>query len=142
MTFYHQQILKFKEELYSNEDLYQRVVEAKSFIDKNYFKDIDLNDIARAACFSKYHFLRLFKNIYDKTPNQYLRQLRIEKAKQLLHSGIPVIEICNTVGFDSPSSFTGLFKKMTGFTPTAYQAKQKKSSLISSPAPLKYVPYL
>ena len=64
--------------------LYKRIVQAKLFIDNNYAEDIDLDNIADEAYFSKFHFIRLFKNIYGSTPHHYLRQVRIEHAKQLL----------------------------------------------------------
>ncbi len=91
--------------------LYHRIVKAKLFIDNNYAAQIDLDNISGEAYFSKYHFIRLFKSIYGKTPHQYLIQVRIEKARELLNKTITVSEICYQVGFDSVSSFTGLLKK-------------------------------
>ena len=67
--------------------LYRRIVQAKLFIDKFHSEKIDLNNIADEACFSKYHFIRLFKSIYGKTPNQYLKEARIENAKELIKNG-------------------------------------------------------
>ncbi|MFN2440773.1 MAG: helix-turn-helix transcriptional regulator, partial [Chitinophagaceae bacterium] len=48
--------------------LYRRIVRAKLFIDDNYSENIDLDNIADEACFSKFHFARQFKKIYSKTP--------------------------------------------------------------------------
>src|SRR5437016_10327423 len=99
---------------YPKQYLYRRVVKAKLYIDEHYSSGIDLSSIASEACFSKFHFVRLFKKIYGKTPHQYLTNVRVEKAKQRLATGEPVARVCFTVGFDSVSSFTGLFKRRVG----------------------------
>ena len=120
--------------------LYRRVVQAKLFIDDHYADNIDLNNIADEAYFSKFHFIRLFKSIYRKTPHQYLIFVRIEKALELLKAGNAVSEVCYAVGFESLSSFSGLFKRMAGITPSAYllQQKQIKEQIINSP--LSFIP--
>ena len=64
--------------------LYRRIVQAKLFIDSHYQESLDLEAIADEAFFSKFHFIRLFKDSYGKTPYQYLTYVRIEKAKGLL----------------------------------------------------------
>src|SRR5262245_34952748 len=111
MTYYEQQVIKIKGEHFSKEYLYERIVHAKQFIDKHYAGNIDLDAIAEEACFSKYHFIRLFKSVYGQTPHQYLIDVRIQRAKLLLQTSAPVSSICFAVGFDSVSSFTSLFKK-------------------------------
>ena len=125
MTFYEQQFLKIKDEHFSGDYLYTRIIRAKLFIDNFYYDSIDLDAMAEEAHFSKFHFIRLFKTTYGKTPHQYLINVRIEKAKLFLQSPVAISTVCCWVGFDSISSFTGLFKKMTGFTPSAFQNRQK-----------------
>ena len=120
--------------------LYRRIVKAKLFIDENFAGDIDLDHIADEAFFSKFHFIRLFKNTYAKTPPQYLTFVRIERSKLLLKDNKPVAEVCYAVGFDSISSFTGLFKRLTGQTPSAYQQLQQKIREEIKTVPLKYIP--
>ncbi|PZR36256.1 MAG: AraC family transcriptional regulator, partial [Azospira oryzae] len=71
-------------EQYEKRYLYKRVVQAKLFIDQHYAEHIDLNNIADQASFSKFHFIRLFKTIYGKTPHHYLTQVRIDQAQLLL----------------------------------------------------------
>src|SRR5690606_18560243 len=94
--------------------LYRRIVQAKLFIDSNYADKIDIDNISDEAFFSKFHFIRLFKKIYGKTPHQYLKFVRIKKAQQLLRTENSVSMVCFSVGFDSLSSFSGLFKRITG----------------------------
>jgi AraC-like DNA-binding protein len=120
--------------------LYRRIVQAKIFIDNNFREDIDLDDIADEAFYSRFHFIRLFKMAYGKTPHQYLTRVRIENAKLLLQNGIAVTDVCFTVGFDSISSFTGLFKRITAFTPAAYQKIQLQRKVEVDATPLKFVP--
>lgn len=89
-------------EVYPKVYLYRRIVKAKLFIDLNYADKIDVDNISDEAFFSKFHFIRLFKTIYGKTPHQYLTFVRIEKAQQILkQEGNSVSEACTSVGFDS-----------------------------------------
>lgn len=120
--------------------LYRRIVQAKLFIDNNYTDKIDLNSISDEAYFSKFHFIRLFKSTYGKTPHQYLKYVRIEKAKELLKNNISVSEACFLVGFDSLSSFSGLFSKVVGKSPSLYLKHQQETQKKISQTPLAFVP--
>ena len=127
-------------ELYPKVYLYRRIVKAKLFIDSNYAENIDLDNIADEAFFSKFHFTRLFKKTYNKTPHQYLTFVRTERSKLLLQEDMLVAEVCYAVGFDSISSFTGLFKRLTGQTPSAYQQVHQKIKEEIKTEPLKHIP--
>ena len=74
--------------------LYRRLVQAKLFIDDHYAEAIDIDNMADEATFSKFHFIRLFKTTYGKSPHQYLTSVRIENAKLLLQTDITVTETC------------------------------------------------
>jgi AraC-like DNA-binding protein len=125
---------------YPKQYLYRRVVRAKLFIDAHFSAAIDLNNIADEACFSKFHFTRLFKKIYGKTPHQYLTDVRINAGKELLAANEPVASVCFSVGFDSISSFTGLFHRRVGVTPAAFQRDSLLRKHETSVRPLKFVP--
>ena len=120
--------------------LYRRIVKAKLFIDASFAEPIDVNNIADEAFFSKFHFIRLFKKIYGKSPHQYLKTVRIEKAMELLCNGNSVSEVCFAVGFQSLSSFSGLFKKLVGSSPSAYLLAQQKIKAHIQNAPLDFIP--
>jgi AraC-like DNA-binding protein len=112
-------------------DIYERIVAAKVFIDENFHEQIDLEAISEQAFFSRFHFHRLFTLVYKKTPHQYLTFRRIQKAKDLLAENRQVGNVCNEVGFESLGSFSGLFKKEIGLSPTyfrkmAWLKKQKE----------------
>jgi AraC-like DNA-binding protein len=127
-------------ELYPKVYLYRRIINAKLFIENHFDEKIDLDNIANEACFSKFHFIRLFVAIYNKTPHQYLSSIRIEKAKRLLITDMDVANVCYAVGFESVSSFTGFFKRMTGQTPAVYQLRQRKKKHAVAKTPLKFIP--
>lgn len=127
-------------ELYPKVYLYRRIVKAKLFIDDNFADAIDLDHIADEAFFSKFHFIRLFRKTYNKTPHQYLTCVRIERSKLLLSDALPVAAVCYAVGFDSISSFTGLFKRIVGQTPSAYRQQCARKRKEIKAIPLKYIP--
>jgi len=83
----------------------------------NYYEPIDLELISKRAFLSRFHFHRLFRQVYKRTPHQYLTGKRIDKVKTLPAGNKPVSEVCDEVGFESIGSFSVLFKKQIGFAP-------------------------
>ena len=111
-----------------NSDLHERLSRARKFIDDSYHLPLDLSEISKQACFSRYHFLRLFRDTYDTTPHQYLIQKRIEKAKELLRRrSLSVTDVCFEVGFESLGSFSSLFRKCVGDPPSGYRERERES---------------
>lgn len=129
-----------QEDEYPKVYLYRRIVQAKLFIDSHFAEPINLSSISEEAFFSKFHFMRLFKKVYGKTPHQYLTAVRMEKAKLLLCAEIRVGEVCSAVGFDSISSFTTLFKRQTGMTPSVFQLQQHARQQAIGAEPLRFIP--
>jgi transcriptional regulator GlxA family with amidase domain len=127
MTYYYAQILKLHSQLYSKEYLLQQLIDAKHFIDINFAEKINLDELAIKACLSKFHLIRSFKTLYGITPHQHLIAVRIRHAKQLLQNNKSIAEACVATGFESVTSFIGLFKKMTGYTPDLYRRKKQFS---------------
>jgi AraC-like DNA-binding protein len=121
MTFYKGQIESVSREIYSNVYLTKQVIQAKYFIDNNFSSNITLKDICKAGYISKYHLIRSFSKLYGKTPNQYLISVRISKAKELLRKDNSVLEVCFAIGFDSPTTFASLFKKIVGSSPRKFK---------------------
>ncbi len=120
--------------------LYRRIVQAKLFIDGHYHQNIDLDNIAGEAYFSKFHFIRVFKTTYGKTPHQYLISVRVANARLLLQKGVTVNQVCYAVGFDSISSFSALFKRLSGLAPSVYQQRELKRQAEMLSAPQKFIP--
>ncbi len=122
-------------------DLYTRIVRAKLYIDDHYASPLDLARLSNEACFSKFHFLRLFKKAYNKTPYQYLSERRIEVAKQKLkQEQISIIEVCEEVGFESNTSFTSKFKEYTGETPAIFRLRAMQTQQLVKEQPTRFIP--
>lgn len=95
---------------------------ARAVMDRGCHLPLDLDHIAGCAGFSRYHFIRIFRRAFGVTPHQYLIQRRIEKAQALLtHTDLTITEICFAVGFQSLGSFSTLFHRQTGQSPSAYR---------------------
>jgi AraC-like DNA-binding protein len=129
-----------QESTYPEFYLYKRIVKAKLFIDDHFASPIDLDNISEEAHFSKFHFIRLFKKIYGSSPHQYLTTVRIEKARQLLRLNTSVTETCFSVGFHSISSFTALFKKYSGISPSHYLQQHQQYLFALKSKPLMFIP--
>ena len=98
------------------------ICKAKLFIEENYNKDISLDDVSRIVDISPYYFSKLFKEETGENFIEYLTNLRIEKAKDLLmHSGMNIKNICADTGYSDPNYFSRIFKKQVGVTPTEYR---------------------
>ena len=108
-------------------EVLERLNRARKFIDLCYDLPLDLDEMSSHACFSRYHFLRLFRQAFNQTPHQYLIGRRIERAKELLsRNDLRVTDVCFEVGFQSLGSFSSLFHKSVGHPPIAFREKSRK----------------
>lgn len=80
-----------------------------------------MRDVAARVALSPYHFVRRFAALFGDTPHQVRTRARIERAKALLAAGVTVTGACYEVGFASLGSFSLLFHRRTGTTPSAYR---------------------
>lgn len=98
------------------------VKEAIAKMEDCFNQDLNLDSLARDVGVSKYHLSRLFKKHTGYSPYEYLLNYRLSQAKSLLKStDIPVCEISQLVGFNSPSHFINLFRKHEGITPLRFR---------------------
>jgi AraC family transcriptional regulator len=109
----------------TRKEIYKRLQWALEYINNHYQDNIGVEDLARYACLSSFHFKRLFKAYFSESPYQYIKRLRLEKAGELLLKGLPVNEVCKAVGWEDPSSFIRLFKKTMAVTPNQYKMLQR-----------------
>jgi AraC-like DNA-binding protein len=120
-TFYEQEVERIMKEHGLPKHHYAYIRQSKAFMAKYHADKIKLDDIAAAAFMSRFHYIRIFQQVYGMTPRQFLRDLRIEKAKQLLKKGYLVTRVCFDVGYESLPTFSKVFKRGTGYSPKAYQ---------------------
>lgn len=98
------------------------ILKARDYIDKNFHKEITLEDVSREVNISPHYFSRLFKEETGENFIEYLTLVRIQKAKEFLEEGrYSVKEICYIIGYGDPNYFSRIFKKVVGITPTDYR---------------------
>lgn len=101
-------------------DLCRRVLKGKEFMDSNFTGSLTIEQIARMAGMSEYHFFRLFKQMIGLTPYQYILSSRLKTSAQLLKTDYSVSDVAITMGFSDIYSFSKAFKKHFGLSPTSY----------------------
>jgi AraC-like DNA-binding protein len=95
---------------------------ARRLLDRSYDAPITIDDLSREVALSPYYLIRAFRRVYKQTPHQYLVGQRIARAKELLrNSNLSITDICVEVGFESLGSFSTLFRKVVGLSPSAYR---------------------
>ncbi len=95
---------------------------ARDHADRHYAEPLDLQILADVAGLSRFHFQRLFKATYGRTPAAYVSERRVARAQDLLRAtNLTVTEVCHAVGFSSLGSFSSRFRELVGETPSAYQ---------------------
>ncbi|HWA05153.1 MAG TPA: AraC family transcriptional regulator [Ignavibacteria bacterium] len=111
-------------------ELFNRLNKAKDYIESNYHEAIDLDMLAKVSSLCPHHFLRKFKSYTGVSPYQYLKSVRLEKARIMLEStNSTVTEICMNCGYESLSSFSYLFKNTYKTSPENYRSLMKKKSI-------------
>jgi AraC-like DNA-binding protein len=101
----------------------RHLLRAKDLADARYFEPLGVDDMARAAGLSRAHFSREFRRTFGESPHGYLLTRRLERAAALLRTtDRSVANVCNSVGWQSVSSFTTTFTRTYGISPTAYRA--------------------
>ena len=109
-------------------DYKQHIAKAVEYIEENLTNEIDLAACAKACGYSKYYFLRVFKEVSGMTPMEYIRKRRLsEIAKRICKGDEYISEIAFAYGFNSKENFTRAFKDEYSILPTEY--KQVQNSL-------------
>lgn len=103
----------------TRKELFRRVNKGKEFMDAAYISALSIEQIAREASMSEYHFFRLFKKVFGTSPHQYIIKKRLELATRLLQQGCPVSRTAFDCGFSDIFSFSKAFKKFYGVSPSS-----------------------
>jgi len=120
-TYYEQEVERIAETALLPAYQYVQIRQSRAFMEKYLSEKIDLEKMAAAAFMSRFHYIRIFHQVYGVTPRQHLRDLRISRARELLKTGISVTRVCLEVGYDSLPTFSSAFKRGTGYSPRDYQ---------------------
>lgn len=100
------------------------VEKAKQYIDRNYSRELTLNEVSRQVHVSPYYFSKIFKEETGQNFIEYLTQTRMEQAKFLLRtSSMSIKEICFSIGYSDPNYFSRSFKRYEGMTPREYRER-------------------
>jgi AraC family transcriptional regulator len=103
-------------------EVYRRLLRGRDFMLASMQDPICLKDIAAAACLSPFHFHRSFMQAFRETPHQYLTRQRLEVAARLLRrTKMSITEVGFEVGLETSASFSDLFRRHYGMTPSQYR---------------------
>jgi AraC-like DNA-binding protein len=104
-------------------DLKFRLLESQKYIQQNYFLPLKINTLSRKAGMNIRTYEKLFKEMFQVPPREFIKSLRVEKAADLLKDTImPVASIAHQVGFTAGNYFATVFREVYGHTPTEYRA--------------------
>lgn len=100
--------------------LFNYSYDAKNYIDNNFLEKISTSEIATEAKLSEYHFIRLFKTIFNTTPYQYIIQKRLSYSKELLLQKNSIQDTAILTSFADSAAFCKAFKLAYGYTPKQF----------------------
>ncbi len=122
------------------EDYRQRMLAVLVHVQLHLDSELPLEELARVANFSPFHFHRLFHSLVGESVKEHVRRLRLERAAhQLRHTGQPVTEIALSAGYQTPESFTRAFQKMCQQSPTEFRAARGAAAFGPAPTHVHFV---
>jgi AraC-like DNA-binding protein len=122
-------------------DALVRLCRAREMLREIHDPPLPLREVARAAALSPYHFIRLFKAAFGETPHQVRIAARLDRARDLLSLGEQsVTEIAIEVGFSSLGSFSHLFARRVGSSPSAYRRRIRSMVQVPGTIPGQLIP--
>jgi AraC family transcriptional regulator len=108
---------------------------------RNLGEPITIDDMARTAMFSKFHFSRIFQRVTGVSPGRFLSALRIQEAKRLLRTtAMTVADISHLVGYNSIGTFSSRFRASVGLSPTEYRQQSDAESSVPPVPPVSSIP--
>jgi AraC-like DNA-binding protein len=120
---------------------FSRLCRARDMLREVNDRPLTIDDVAREAAMSPFHFIRRFNALFGATPHQYRIRTRLDRAKDLLAlRDDSVTDVCMTVGFSSLGSFSDLFARRVGVPPTAYRLRARSMVQIPGVVPQELYP--
>jgi AraC-like DNA-binding protein len=120
---------------------FRRLCRARDLLCEVRDSPLTIEDVAREVQISPFHFIRQFEAVFGATPHQFRMGTRLELAKQLLATGrYSVTEVCLEVGFTSVGSFSDLFTRRVGETPSTYRRRVRAMVQVPGTLPRDLIP--
>ncbi len=120
-------------------DYKERLLRVLVHIQQHLDEALGLEELARVACFSPYHFHRIFKGMIGESVMEHIRRLRLERAaSQLKFSARPVIDIALEAGYETHEAFTRAFKTAYGAAPVYFRARNSPIAAMAAPSGVHY----
>jgi AraC-like DNA-binding protein len=117
-----------------HDETFRRLCRARDLLAAEYQNKLSLEQAAREACLSPFHFHRLFASAFGETPHHFVTNRRLELARRLLAAGeMSVTDVCLEVGYESLGSFSYKFSALTGRSPLQYQREIRRVFGFSAP---------
>ena len=123
-----------------HDDVLRRIARVRERMHAESHETLRVTDLARQACLSEQHFVRVFRATYGLPPNRYLSKLRIEHAKRLLSHDRSVTDVCLTIGYSSLGTFSQRFAQETALSPTEFQRRMRAFGAVPARLGSLYVP--
>lgn len=106
----------------TREDYESRIIQVQLYIQRHLDDPLTLEELARVACFSSYHFHRIFRAMVGESVKEYIRRIRLERAAfQLLYTTRQIVAIALNAGYETHESFTRAFRHRFAMSPSEYR---------------------
>ncbi len=102
----------------TNGRLFNFVYDAKNYIDAHFLENISIDTISKEAKLSEYHFIRLFKLVFNTTPYRYCVEKKLQFGYQLLQNNYTTSDVSTILGYTDIPAFSKAFKQQFGCSPS------------------------
>jgi AraC family transcriptional regulator len=124
----------------TEQDYRKRILRVLVHIQTHLDENLALDDLARVAHFSPFHFHRVFRGMMGESVKEHVRRLRLERAAQRLKLGVqPVMRIALDAGYETHESFTRAFSLLFGMPPSQFRTSKRADSHLKVPSGVHFV---
>ena len=101
----------------ARQEVFRSLLTARYYIDKEFLKAPNLDELCTGAGISRFYFCRLFKLVWGISPYQYMKQKKLQFARKEILDGKSISEVSHLTGFSDASAFSKSFRQVYGFNP-------------------------
>jgi AraC family transcriptional regulator len=122
-------------------DYQERILRVLTHVQEHLDEALDLDELARVACFSSFHFHRVFAAMTGETIADHVRRLRLERAAMELRSGAKqVVQVALDAGYEAHEAFTRSFKAAYGVSPAQFRRATGPVAILAAPSGVHFRP--